>query len=60
MDSELNLSLDTDEATKALNALADAAERAANALESLGKHAHGGVIIRVAGNVAHIEIKPAE
>lgn len=45
-------------ATEALNRLAEAAQRAADALGNLEEENHGGIIIKVVGPMVHIEIKP--
>lgn len=49
-----------DDATKAMNALAEAAERAEAALTKLNGMAHGGVNVDVVGCVANATVKPAQ
>lgn len=60
-ESILNLSTqeEAEAATRALIALAEAAERATAALDGLDFAGHGGVTIKAVGDVAHIEIAPS-
>lgn len=58
MDSSLKIDVDVDAAIKALDALANAAERANKALAELGINPHDGVTVQVAGDLAVIKIKP--
>ena len=59
----LSLKVDTsaiDAATGAMNALAEAAERADAALSRLNGNAHGGISVEVVGSVAQATVKPSQ
>lgn len=60
--SELSLKISTDGAEAAeavLGRIADAAERAKVAIDSLNGAAHGGIKIQIVGDLAQVEIAPA-
>ena len=57
----LGLKVDAGEIAQSIHTLTDlanAAERASKALDELAGKSHGGIVIRVAGSLAHVEIKP--
>lgn len=60
--SELSVKISTEGGSAAeavLNRIADAAERAKAAIESLNGAAHGGIKIQIVGDLAQVEIAPA-
>lgn len=57
---ELKISVDAlADAADALNTLADAAERAKKAIDALNGAAHGGVNVKIVGQIATCEVLPA-
>lgn len=60
--SQLTMKISTDGAEAAeavLVRIADAAERAKAAIDSLNGAAHGGIKIQIVGDLAQVEIAPA-